>query len=102
ELEPMIKPQECGNHIRCESAELTDGDATVCVGGKFEFSALHHSPDELTEKQHVHELSDDKKTYLIVGYKQHGVGSNSCGPRPLEKYCFNDKTIDFSFDVCVK
>jgi len=102
EFVPMIKPQECGNHIGCEYAALTDGEATVEVKGKFEFSALHHSPDEMTEVQHVHELSNDKKTYLIVGLKQHGVGSNSCGPRPLEKYCFNDKTVDFEFSVRVK
>ena len=98
----MIKPQECGNHIRAEYAEVKSGSATVRVDGKFEFSALHHSPDELENTPHVHELSDDKKTYLIVGYKQHGVGSNSCGPRPLEQYCFNDKTVDFTFTVSVK
>ena len=102
EFVPMIKPQECGNHIMCECAAVSDGEACVTVGGKFEFSALHHSPDEMTEVQHVHELSDDKKTYLIVGHKQHGVGSNSCGPRPLEQYCFNDKTVDFEFTVSVK
>ena len=102
EFVPMIKPQECGNHIMCERAAVSDGEAYVNVGGKFEFSALHHSPDEMTEVQHVHELSDDKKTYLIVGHKQHGVGSNSCGPRPLEQYCFNDKTVDFEFTVSVK
>lgn len=102
ELEPMIKPQECGNHIKAEHAELCSGDATLCVDGAFEFSALHHSPDELENTPHVHELSADKKTYLIVGYKQHGVGSNSCGPRPLEQYCFNDKTVDFSFEISAK
>ena len=102
EFVPMIKPQECGNHIKAEYAEVFSDDATVRVDGKFEFSALHHSPDELEKTPHVHELSDDKKTYLIVGYKQHGVGSNSCGPRPLEKYCFVDKTVDFEFSVSVK
>ena len=102
EFEPMIKPQECGNHIKADFCELTDGENAVRVDGKFEFSALHHSPDELANTAHVHELSDDKKTYLIVGYKQHGVGSNSCGPRPLEKYCFTDRTVDFEFTVSVK
>lgn len=102
EFVPMIKPQECGNHIRAEYAEVKSDDATVRVDGKFEFSALHHSPDELENTPHVHELSEDKKTYLIVGYKQHGVGSNSCGPRPLEQYCFTDKTVEFDFTVSVK
>lgn len=102
EFEPMIKPQECGNHIGCEFAEVFSKDASVRVDGEFEFSALHHSPDELTEKQHVHELSNDGKTYLIVGYKQNGVGSNSCGPRPLDCYIFKDKIIQFEVNVVFK
>ncbi|MBQ0124758.1 MAG: DUF4981 domain-containing protein [Clostridiales bacterium] len=102
EFVPEIKPQECGNHIGCEYASVSNGSTALCVDGKFEFSALHYDPDTLAGTAHVHELPADKKTYFIVGYKQHGVGSNSCGPRPLEKYCFNDKKIDFAFRISVK
>lgn len=102
ELEPMIKPQECGNHIGAEYACLTDGSASVEVKGKFEFSALHHSLYELADTMHHHELSDDKKTYLLINAKQSGVGSNSCGPKQLKQYLFNDDIIDFGFSVKVK
>lgn len=100
ELEPMIKPQECGNHMDAEYACIECDTDTLTVRGKFEFSALHHSPYELARTAHVNELSDDKKTYLIVDYKQHGIGSNSCGPKPLPEFYFNDDEIEFEFDLC--
>lgn len=102
EFEPMIKPQECGNHIKTEYAELSNGNTTIRAEGSFEFSALHHSPRALAETRHVHELEKDAKTYFIVNYKQHGVGTNSCGPHPSEQFRFNDKTVDFAFDISVK
>ncbi|MBR6777750.1 MAG: hypothetical protein IKM27_08390, partial [Clostridia bacterium] len=54
------------------------------------------------DTKHHHELSDDKKTYLLINAKQSGVGSNSCGPKQLPQYLFNDDVIDFGFSVKVK
>ena len=102
EFEPMIKPQECGNHIKTEYAMLTNGETSISARGMFNFSALHHSPRALAETKHVHELAKDEKTYFIVNYKLHGVGTNSCGPHPSEQFRFNDKTVDFVFDISVK
>ncbi|MCQ2770775.1 MAG: DUF4981 domain-containing protein, partial [Clostridia bacterium] len=101
EFVPMIKPQECGNHINCEYATLTSNFATIKVTGQFDFSALHHSLYELEDVTHVHELSKDKNTYLIINHKQNGVGSNSCGPRPLDKYIFKDKMIHQNFTISI-
>lgn len=36
-------------------------------------------------------------TFLIIDYKQSGIGSNSCGPVLEEKYQLNESEIDFSF-----
>ncbi len=45
EYEPMIRPQECGNHIGAAFCTLSDGEHDITVSGSdFEFSALHFSP----------------------------------------------------------
>ena len=35
-------------------------------------------------------------TVLCLDYAQNGIGSESCGPRLLEKYRLNDADFDFS------
>ena len=42
------------------------------------------------------------KTVLNIDYKMSGVGSNSCGPKLIEKYQFNEKEFEFEFILNVK
>ncbi|MGN1094972.1 MAG: glycoside hydrolase family 2 TIM barrel-domain containing protein, partial [Eubacteriales bacterium] len=57
EFVPMIKPQDCANHINADFLDISDGKTNICfTGNGFEFSALHYTPEELTDKKHVHEL----------------------------------------------
>ena len=51
----------------------------------------------MTEKKHNYELEPCGSTVLCLDKKQNGIGSNSCGPRPKEKYRFVDS--GFSFDL---
>jgi beta-galactosidase len=98
----MIKPQECGNHYGAEFLELYSGKNTVRFEGKgFEFSALHYTPEELTDKKHIHELTESESSVVIINYKQNGIGSNSCGPRLPEMYKFKDREFDFKFELNV-
>ncbi len=101
EYEPMIKPQECGNHIGVKFVELTDADGNGfrVEGDSFEFSALHYSADALTDTAHRHELIADKETHLLVNYKVNGIGTNSCGPNLPACYTFLDETVEFRFDM---
>ena len=41
-----------------------------------------------------------RKQFLILYYKQSGIGSNSCGPDLPEKYRLNEE--DFSYDFYLK
>lgn len=100
EYEHLIRPQECGNHIGAEFCTLSCGDSTLCVRGKsFEFSALHFSPETLTEVEHDFDLPESDGTYLSVNYKTGGLGTNSCGPKLEPKYSLNDEKIDFEFEI---
>lgn len=101
EYEPMIKPQECGNHVGARYAVLSSEKGSFRVeGDRFEFSALHYSAEALTDAAHRHELVPDENTHLLVNYRVNGIGTNSCGPNLPEKYIFLDEKFDFSFRIC--
>ena len=63
------------------------------------FNASHFSDKQLTQTGHDYELVPNRETYLTVDYKQSGVGSNSCGPKLMEKYQLNEKSFDFRISV---
>ena len=102
EFVPMIKPQECANHYGADFVELTNGENTVRFDGKgFEFSALHYTPEQLTDTKHIHELVEKDSSVVIINYKNNGIGSNSCGPRLPEMYKFKDREFTFRFEINV-
>lgn len=100
EFEPMIKPQECGNHIEADMFAISDDKDTVeFTGNGFDFSALHFTPEMLTDKKHIHELVPSENSIVIIAYKNNGIGTNSCGPRLPEKYKFNDREFTFEYEM---
>ena len=99
QYEPYIRPQECGNHYGAREAHLFRGDDTVSVSGSFEFSALHYTAGDLESATHRHLLNPRKETVLLINYKVDGIGSNSCGHHPLDKYRFKEKQFDWNFQL---
>ncbi len=102
EFEPMIKPQECGNHIGADMLTLIGSKNEVkFTGDGFDFSALHFTPEMLTDAKHIHELEPTENSVVIIAYKNNGIGTNSCGPRLPEKYKFNDREFTFEYEMNV-
>ncbi len=100
EFVPMIKPQDCANHYGADFFALANGKNTITVRGNgFEFSALHYTPEQLTDAKHNHELCECDSTVAIVCYKNNGIGTNSCGPRLPEMYKFKDREFTFAFEM---
>lgn len=99
QYEPHIRPQECGNHYGATEAHLSRGDDKISVYGDFEFSALHYTMGDLETATHRHLLKALPETVLLINYKVDGIGSNSCGPHPMEKYRFKEKRFDWNFTL---
>ncbi|PAV31157.1 beta-galactosidase subunit alpha [Virgibacillus profundi] len=94
-----IFPQENGNRTDTKWAAITNKrGAGIFVSGSenFDFSAHHYTVENLDEAQHTYELEKKEEVYLHLDYKQHGIGSASCGPDVQEEYKL--KTEDFTFD----
>ena len=47
---------------------------------------LPYTQEQLADTPHDDELEPCGSTVLCVDFAHAGIGSNSCGPRPMEKY----------------
>lgn len=93
--EDYIKPQENGSHWNTRELTVSDAHAALTVTGEgFSFNASHYTQEELTAKKHNYELEKIPETVLCIDFAHAGVGSNSCGPKLLEKYHV-PKEMDF-------
>lgn len=96
--EDYIRPQENGSHFDCDYVIVQGDSIKLTAVGKvpFCFNASPYTQEELTQKAHNYELNPCGCTVLCLDYAQNGIGSESCGPRLLEKYRLNDADFDFS------
>ncbi|MBO6163475.1 MAG: DUF4981 domain-containing protein [Lachnospiraceae bacterium] len=97
-----IRPQENGSHCDCDYVILTGEDKRLTAAGPgqtFSFNASHYTQEELTRKKHNYELTTCGSTVLCLDYRQTGIGSNSCGPRPQGKYCFTEEEFTWSIEL---
>lgn len=108
QLTPYEKPMECGNHEDVRWANLTTNNG---LGLKIkrdtdlmQVSALPYSDEEMDPVEYKIDLPESKGTVLCVSRKTLGVGSNGCGPRPLEtcRVYSNPKTFSYQIQLLKK
>ena len=92
--EDYLKPQENGSHFGTRGLWVRGAGSELCVTGEFSFNASHYTQEELTKKRHNFELEKVPETVLCLDFAHSGLGSNSCGPKLLEKYHLPEK-VDF-------
>jgi beta-galactosidase len=99
QLTPYEKPLECGNHEDIRWATLHNNFASLTVkqtSQPLQVSALPFTDEQLESTEYRIDLPPSTATVLCIDARTLGVGSNSCGPRPLEKY--TPRTTKQSFD----
>lgn len=100
-FENYIMPQENGSHYRTKWAAVTDLSGNgMMFAGEFSFNASYYTQEELTRAKHPYELVKSGNTIIHLDYMMSGVGSNSCGPKLMEKYQLLQKDITFTFRMC--
>ena len=96
-----MMPQDNGNRHNVRRMSLCNlkscgflakGDNT------FDFTVHPCTADSLTEAKHPHEIVEDDFMNVYMDYAYSGLGSNSCGPRPAEKYLIKQGDFKFSFE----
>ena len=96
--EDYICPQENGSHFDCDYVELTNGSFGFVVAAEktFSFNASVYTQEELEYKAHSYQLEASDSTVLCIDYALNGIGSNSCGPKVMDKYCFDEEKFTFA------
>ena len=91
--EPNIKPQESGNRCDCSYARISCGDEEfgfLAVDKPFELGVKPYSDWELLGMKHRQD-EVTTGTYVTISAFQMGIGTGSCGPATLPKYCYSAK-----------
>lgn len=88
QMTPYEKPMENGNHEDVRWANVTSANG-LGINVKqdsalMQVSALPYSDEEMEPVEYKIDLPKSKGTVLCISRKTLGVGSNGCGPRPLE------------------
>lgn len=104
-MENNIRPQESGNRSDIRWAEFCGekGEVIRISGNElFNFTARHYADSDICKAQHTDELNRMEDIVLHIDHKISGVGTGSCGPKTLEKYCVKpcnySFVIDFDFE----
>jgi beta-galactosidase/evolved beta-galactosidase subunit alpha len=98
-----IKPQENGNRgeVRFVALRNERGHGLMVAAGQggaepFGFSAQRYSTRDLDSAAHNTELKPRDELHVNIDHRQLGLGSNSCGPLPLEQYLLRPGAFRFS------
>lgn len=89
--EPNIRPQESGNRCDCSYVGVSDGETMfsfTAVEKPFELGVKPYSDWELLSMKH-REDEIQSGTYVTISAFQMGIGTGSCGPATLPKYCYD-------------
>ena len=99
--EDYIRPQENGSHYDCDYVSLSNKEfGFMTVSDKsFSFNASVYTQEELERKAHNYQLEEERSTVLCIDYAQNGIGSNSCGPKVLDKYRFSEDCFEFAVSM---
>jgi beta-galactosidase len=99
QMTPYAKPMECGNHEDVRWAALTGeipGLLAQAQGDFMQVSALPYRDEQMIPIEYSVDLPASTATVLTLAARTLGVGSGSCGPRPLDRYMvWSDATTFF-------
>ncbi len=104
--EKYIKPQESGNRtdVRYFALRNAKGEGIMIFADKksnfLNFSVKRYSDKAIASCGHREDLKVENVNYVSIDGYMGGIGSNSCGPRPMDKYQLKtNRSYTFSFKI---
>lgn len=102
--EQYIRPQESGNRtdIRYCAFRNQKGEGVMIFADiiPLNFGVKRYTDKVLANAKHREDLVYDDVNYVSIDGYMGGIGSNSCGPMPLEKYQLkSSRSYTFSFKM---
>jgi len=106
QLTPYERPMEGGNHEDVRWGRVSNGannGLTVsAVEAPLQMSAVPYSDEQLQAETYRIDLPKSDWTVFCISQRTLGVGSNGCGPRPLEQYVVYAAPATFTYIVQIK
>jgi beta-galactosidase len=97
---------ERGNHEEVRWAKLSGKDMPSLLIQSDEklmqVAALPHTDEQMNPVEYKIDLPASTATVLSVSTKTLGVGSNSCGPQPLEQFKVAAENTQFSYTLILR
>jgi len=97
------KPMERGNHEEVRWAKMTGtGIPSFQVNADdklMQVAALPHTDEQMTPVEYKIDLPQSTSTVMCISTKTLGVGSASCGPRPLAAYQVFSEPTSFTYTI---
>lgn len=97
------KPMEQDNHEEVRWAKLSGKDMTsLTVQSEdklMQVAALPHTDEQMYPVEYKIDLPASTATVFCVSTKTLGVGSNSCGPQPLERFKIYAENTSFTYTI---
>ncbi len=97
---PYVMPQENGAKAETRWAAVTDahgaGLLAVAEGDLLSVGALPYGPEDLDLARHTVDLPEPSATVLHLDHLMAGLGSASCGPKPLGQYLIPARPARFT------
>ncbi len=97
------KPMERGNHEEVRWDQFSGKDMPQLLVKSDEklmqVAALPHTDEQMSPVEYKIDLPASTSTVVMVSTKTLGVGSNSCGPQPLEKFKVAAEDTSFSYTI---
>jgi beta-galactosidase len=97
------KPMERGNHEEVRWAQFGGKDMPQLLVKSDEklmqVAALPHTDEQMYPVEYKIDLPASTATVVTISTKTLGVGSNSCGPQPLEKFKVAAEDTSFTYTI---
>ena len=97
------KPMERGNHEEVRWVSLSGhGIPPLFIQSDenlMQFSALPHTDEQMFPVEYKIDLPASAATVFCLSSKTLGVGSNGCGPKPLDKYLIWTDDAEFTYTL---
>lgn len=92
---PYVRPQENGSRADVRRAEL--GGLRIEGDPEFWFTARRWTTEQLDAAAHRTDLVPGETVWVHLDHAMNGLGTQSCGPRPLPQYELRAAAAEFSF-----
>jgi beta-galactosidase len=102
-MTPYEKPMDAGNHEDVRWLKITNaggaGIKAFSNGTLLQFTALPYSDEQMDPVEYRIDLPQSDATVLCLSCRTLGVGTASCGPRPLPQYMVYTAPATFNYTL---